>query len=585
MKSEPLNVPILHKPEIEWASDALAELLSQLDLPFIAMVPGSSYRGLHDSLVNYLGNSGPELVVCLHEEHSVAIAQGYAKVTGKPMLVGLHSNVGLMHAAMSIYNAYCDRAPMVILGATGPLDGAKRRPWIDWVHSSADQGALIRNYVKWDDQPGSIEDALDSVVRGNVLTRSGTKAPVYISLDCEMQEEPATSDLKVPDPSKYPVPVPAAPSAAVTAGLAERIQAAKRPVFLLGRTGRSEAEWANRVALAEALGVAVLTDLRKPACFPTEHPNHPARQGAGRLSASGLEMLRQSDLIVAVNWTEVEGAMRAAFPDTERPYVVNCRVMADLLNGWTKDYFTQVVSDEEITTDPDELVAALLAHVQDLQPVERPEWPPVFERVVAERPNVEGDEIFMADLAAAIRAATKDDETCFSTLPLGWSGEDSFLAHPRDYLGRDGGGGVGSGPGIAVGAALALDGTDRYPIAVIGDGDYLMGSSALWTAAHYRLPLLVIVANNRSYFNDEKHQEQMAVRRSRPVENRTVGQHLRDPDPDCAMIARGHGLAAHGPVLTVEDLAETLEKAMAEVRSGKSVLVDVRVNPHGYGQA
>ena len=129
---------------IEWGSDALAELLSRLDLRYLALVPGSSYRGLHDSLVNYSGNRDPQMLVCLHEEHAVAIAHGYAKVTGRPMAVAVHGNVGLMHATMAIYNAWCNRVPMLIIGATGPVDAARRRPWIDWIHTSADQGALIR---------------------------------------------------------------------------------------------------------------------------------------------------------------------------------------------------------------------------------------------------------------------------------------------------------------------------------------------------------------------------------------------------------------------------------------------------------
>jgi thiamine pyrophosphate-dependent acetolactate synthase large subunit-like protein len=173
---------------VEWGSDALAELLSRLDLPYLALVPGSSYRGLHDSLVNYNGNTDPQLIVCLHEEHAVAVAHGYAKVTGRPLAVGLHANVGLMHAAMAIYNAWCDRVPMLIIGATGPVDAARRRPWIDWIHTSADQGALIRPYVKWDDQPASVAAALDALAHAHEITVAAPSAPVYVCLDVSLQE-------------------------------------------------------------------------------------------------------------------------------------------------------------------------------------------------------------------------------------------------------------------------------------------------------------------------------------------------------------------------------------------------------------
>lgn len=588
---------------MEWGSDALAELLSRLDLPYIAMVPGSSYRGLHDSLVNYLGNTGPRLVVCLHEEHSVAVAQGYAKVTGRPMLVGLHSNVGLMHAAMAIYNAYCDRVPMVLVGATGPVDAAKRRPWIDWVHTSADQAAVVRHYVKWDDQPGSVRAALESLLRGNVLTRAEPSAPVYICLDSEIQEDPVEAGLTVPDPARYPVATAPAPDRDTVDRVLAMIDAAERPLILLGRGGRAEQEWADRVALAEALGAACLTDLRNPAVFPTEHPAHPARPGAGRLSPAGRELLRRSDLVLALSWTDLEGTLTASFGDAPHPPVVSCRNQTALLNGWTKDHFALVGADVEVTAGADTVVAELLARVGANPPVRRPAWPPAPDELSApaatgtstggaagsapgdERSRVEGDQILMADLAAALREAAGSRKVTYTALPLGWSGRNAHFSEPLDWIGRDGGGGVGSGPGIAVGAALALAGTGRVPVAVLGDGDYLMGSPALWTAAHYRLPLLVVVANNRSYFNDEGHQQQVARRRSRPVENRTVGQHLRDPDPDLATIARGHGLSGYGPVLDPDELVTVLGKAFEEVEAGGTVVVDVRVNPYGYGRA
>lgn len=584
VKPEKLVVPVTEKPEIAFGSDAVAELLSRLDLPYIAMVPGASYRGLHDSLVNYLGNSGPQMVVCLHEEHAVAVAQGYAKVTGRPMLVALHANIGLLHATMAIYNAYGDRVPMVILGAAGPVDAAKRRPWIDWIHTSADQAALVRHYVKWDDQPASVQAAVDSVMRGHVLTQTEPCAPVYVCLDTELQEDPIEEPVRVPDPAQYPVPLPPAPDAATVARLTTAIVDAERPLLMIGRAGRGEEEWARRVALAEASGVAVLTDMRNPAVFPTTHPSHPARVSAGRLSPSGLDLLRSSDLVVALNWTDLAGPLRAAYGDGQRPQVVNVRNVNALLNGWTKDHYAPVASDLEVTAGPDEVVTALLAHFAEHPAPARELWPPAFVSPVRERPTVEGDQILMADLAATLREVTDDVQVSFTQLPLGWSGEDARFEHPLDFLGRDGGGGLASGPGIAVGAALALDGTDRLPVAIIGDGDYLMGSSALWSAAHYRLPLLLIVANNRSYHNDEKHQATVAARRGRPVENRTVGQHLRDPDPDLAGIARGHGLTAYGPVIDPEELPVVLAKAVAEVRAGGTVLVDVRVNPHGYGE-
>src|SRR5665213_130950 len=208
------------RPPIAWGSDAIAEMLSRLELPYLSLNPGASYRGLHDSLVNYLGNEHPEMVLCLHEEHAVALAHGYAKATGEPMAVALHSNVGLMHATMALYNAFCDRVPMVVLGATGPLDAALRRPWIDWIHTSADQGALIRDYVKWDDQPGSVAAALEAIVRADAVTRSYPCAPVYVCLDAALQEQPLEHEPLLPDLARHRPPLPPAGDATAVAAAA-----------------------------------------------------------------------------------------------------------------------------------------------------------------------------------------------------------------------------------------------------------------------------------------------------------------------------------------------------------------------------
>src|SRR5438046_10400608 len=148
-----------------WGSDVAAEMLRRLDIEYIAINPGASFRGLHDSLVNYLGNRDPQILLTLHEEHAVAIAHGYAKVTGRAMAVAVHSNVGLFHATMAIFNAWCDRMPVLGSGATGPVDAAKRRPWIDWIHTARDQGALVRPYVKWDEQPTSPAATREALLR------------------------------------------------------------------------------------------------------------------------------------------------------------------------------------------------------------------------------------------------------------------------------------------------------------------------------------------------------------------------------------------------------------------------------------
>jgi thiamine pyrophosphate-dependent acetolactate synthase large subunit-like protein len=553
------------RPEMSHVSDAFAEVLRRLDLPYISLNPGASYRGLHDSLVNYLGNEHPQLIVCLHEEHAVAVAHGYAKVTERPMAVALHSNVGLMHATMALYNAWCDRVPMLAVGATGPLDESKRRPWIDWIHTFADQGALVRDFVKWDDQPESAQAGVDSLARAGMLTRSYPAAPVYVCLDSELQEAELDAEIELPDLERPPDPP--APGADEAAAAGELLARAQRPLILVGRVGRGSAAWDARVQLAEQLRAAVLTDLKVAAGFPTDHELHPAVPGTF-LTDSGRELITSADVILSLDWVDLGGTLRAAGADAR---VISCTADAS-------PEFGPVSADIAISAHPDLFVAELAKDLAGRESAGGSEgWPPPRSQG-----GPRGDGLTVRALAAALADALSGRETCLVRLPLGWDGADLHVSHPLDYLGQDGGAGLGSGPGMAVGAALALAGSGRLPVAVLGDGDLLMASSALWTAAHYRLPLLVVVANNRSFFNDEMHQERVANARGRPADNRWIGQHIRDPDPDLAALARSLGLSGHGPVEGEAELEAILAGAAEEAAGGAAVLVDVRVSPHGY---
>src|SRR5437764_7610876 len=193
-----------------FGSDVIADTLRALDIPYIALNPGASYRGLHDSLVNYLGNSAPQMLLCLHEESAVAIAHGYAKVTGRAMAAAVHSNVGLMHATMAIFNAWCDRVPVLVLGATGPVDATKRRPWIDWIHTARDQGALVRPYTKWDDQPASPGAAREALMRAMWIAQTLPMGPVYVNFDAEMQEAKLAEPVPPGDAGGFRPPAPSA---------------------------------------------------------------------------------------------------------------------------------------------------------------------------------------------------------------------------------------------------------------------------------------------------------------------------------------------------------------------------------------
>ncbi|MEC7574288.1 MAG: thiamine pyrophosphate-binding protein, partial [Pseudomonadota bacterium] len=301
--NEPERPVGVDNPEMGWGSDVVAEVIRQLDIPYIAMVPGASYRGFQDSLVNYLGNRDPQMLVCLHEEHCVAIAHGYAKVTDKPMAAAVHSNVGLMHATMAIFDAWCDRAPVMVFGATGPVDAAMRRPWIDWIHTSRDPGALVRDYVKWDDQPASPAAAIESVLRANRIMRRQPQGPVYIVLDVGMQESKLASVPNIPDVTRFAVEADPAPTSNAVEAAVEMPKAAKSPLIMAGRVSRNQSDWDRRVAFAEALSARVITNQRTAAAFPTHHPLHPNHLNY-RTTADDEALIRNADLILNLDWLD-----------------------------------------------------------------------------------------------------------------------------------------------------------------------------------------------------------------------------------------------------------------------------------------
>jgi thiamine pyrophosphate-dependent acetolactate synthase large subunit-like protein len=559
-----------------FGSDVVADALRALDIPYIALNPGASYRGLHDSLVNYLGNERPQILLCLHEESAVAIAHGYAKVTGKAMAAAVHSNVGLMHATMAFFNAWCDRMPMVVLGATGPVDATKRRPWIDWIHTARDQGALVRGYTKWDDQPASPVAAREAVLRAGWIANTAPRGPTYVNLDAEMQEAKLTEPVPPIDAKRYMPEVASAAPADVVNKAADLLRKANHPVMLAGRVSRDLDAWNARVALAERLGARVVTDLKVGAAFPTDHPLHAGPPGTMVLAPAAADAIRSADAILSLDWVDIAGTFKQLGGDIAAK-VVQVSVDHRLHNGWSMDYQGLPPVDVLIACEPDAAVPALLAALGPSGPRAMAPITPVFPKLAADKLTVD-------HLADALRRAVGARPTSLTHVSLSWNGASWPLRHPLDYLGSDGGGGVGGGPGISVGAALALKGSGRLPVAVCGDGDFMMGVSALWTAAHYRIPLLIVVANNRSFFNDELHQERVARMRNRPVENRWVGQRISEPDIDLASIARAQGAQGFGPVDAIADLLPTFESAIAAVEAGHLAVVDVRVEP-GYTAA
>jgi thiamine pyrophosphate-dependent acetolactate synthase large subunit-like protein len=559
-----------------WGSDVVAELLRRLGIKYVCVNPGSSFRGLHDSLVNYLGNSDPKLLLALHEQSVAAIAHGYAKASGEPMAVVVHSNVGLMCSMMSIFNAWCDRVPILMLGATGAVDSAVRRSWIDWSHTFRDQGALVRQFVKWDEQPASPEAAVDSVLRAYQMACSPPCGPSYVILDRRLQEDALESEITLPDVTRYRSPRVGSPPAESVKQAAAWLTEGKHPVILLGRVSHSLTDWNARVRLAELLNARVITDLRSGASFPTDHPLH---GGPADLFLTGAnrDLLAEADVVLSLDWPDLADCMKEARGQSSVvPKVIQVSVDFHAQNGYSGDHQRLAAVDLNIAALPDAILEPLIAEVEGARPVRRFAGPAACG---ASAQEFSPEMSTLADIGRAMSMLRGRHKLCLARVPLNWPAASYHFHEPLDYLGYDGGGGVGSGPGMTVGAALALEGTGRAVVGIMGDGEFLGAASAIWTAAHYQIPLLIVVANNRSYFTDEIQQETVARERGRPVENRWIGQRIDGPSVNIAGLARDYGVQAEGPIEKADELLAALGRGLEAVVSGKPYLIDVLIDP------
>jgi thiamine pyrophosphate-dependent acetolactate synthase large subunit-like protein len=560
-----------------WGSDVVAEMLRRLGIKYVCINPGSSFRGLHDSLVNYLGNDHPRLLLALHEQTVVAIAHGFAKAAGEPMAVVLHSNVGLMNGMVSIFNAWCDRAPILVLGATGAVDTALRRSWIDWNHTFRDQGALVRHYVKWDDQPASVEATVDGMLRAYLKACTPPRGPSYVILDRRLQEDPAPADISLPDVRRYQPADRALPSREAVRRAAALLGGATRPVILVGRVSQAQKDWDARIRLSELLGARVVTDLRTGATFPTDHPLHGGPADLF-LSPGDRALLVESDVVLSLDWYDLADTMRQAEAGRRaHTQVIQVSIDWQSHNSWSGDHQRLPAIDLSIAVEPDAIVEPLivaLAHAQG-----RPGEPRTAAAAATSTLELDDSVPTLADIGRVLTRLREGRRLCLARLPLNWPAGVYHFREPLDYLGYDGGGGVGSGPGMAIGAAIALEGSGRIALGIMGDGEFLGAPTALWTAAHYQIPVFIIVANNRSYFTDEIQQEAVARERGRPVENRWIGQRLDDPPADIAGLARDLGVDSEGPVRRASELPAVLQRGLDTVEAGRPYLVDIWIDP------
>ena len=298
------------------------------------------------------------MLLCLHEEHSVAIAHGWAKITGKPMLAIIHSNVGLMHASMAIFNAWCDRAPVLLLGANGPIDAMKRRPWIDWIHTSQDMGALVRPYTKWDDQPGSPGAALESLLRAHQIASTPPYGPTIVFLDADVQEQKLACAAR--DAAGREVRAAAncrRPAPADVKRMLAALKGAKHPVILAGRCSHHAGSVGRPRRARGSVEARVITELHVGAMFPTDHPLH-AGQSMGNPAEAAL---READVILDLDSLDLAGILKSAGGGKPLGATVIAASMDRYVHGgWSMDYQALPALDISLVVPPDMLVRALL---------------------------------------------------------------------------------------------------------------------------------------------------------------------------------------------------------------------------------
>ena len=575
----------------EWGSDVIVDVLRDLGIEYVALNPGATFRGVHDSLVNYLGNERPELLLCTHEEIAVAIAHGYGKAAGKPMAAYVHNVVGLLHASMAVYNAWANRSSVIVLGATGPMAADGRRPWIDWIHTANVQGNAVRDYVKWDDQPASLGAAIESLIRAYHVTTSAPQGPVYVCFDVATQEQKLEEPVELPDLSTFPAPtrIQADPEALEQA--AGLLVSAERPLILADFIGRSEDAASGLVRLAEMLSAPVVSggDLYN---FPTRHPLNVTR--------SKRQLLEEADVVLALDVYDLQQSLTGQdyrarqlehllSPDAK---LIDVSLRQLTLHSWTHDYGGLYPTTLSVQADIGVAVPALADLIQrrlDDGPDRSSELRERHARVAALHDSAEAEAqrvvadrsgespIALPFLASEMWEVIKDADWVLGNGNLrGWTDRLWDYKAPYQVIESRGGGGLGQGFGHALGVALANKGKGRLTINIQSDGDFLFTPGAVWTAVHHRIPMLVVMYNNRTYGNDLGHQGLMAEVRGRPDENKSIGIDIDDPYVDFAGMARSFGAWAEGPIEDPSQLRGALERAKREVlENGRLALVDV----------
>jgi len=560
------------------ASDFMVDVIKSLGFDYVAVNPGSSFEGLHESIINYGANTMPELLTCCHEESAVAMAHGYAKIEGKPMLALVHGNIGLQHASMAIYNAYADRVPVFIIAGNW-RDAGSRANGVNSYHSAQDMALIVRDSVKWDDEPASLAAFAESAVRAYKIAMTPPMEPVLIVLDHDMQERamPATP-VRIPRltmPS-YPVGDPGAVREA-----ARLLVAAENPRINAGRMARTPNGITRLVELAELLQAAVNGGGDR-VNFPSRHPL--AGNGSGT-----------ADVILNL---EVQGGGGPGFGGAQRAPNAQTISISSLdlyIKSNLQDFQHLADADIAMAADAEATLPLLIDEVKRQLTADR-------RRAVQERGaklvethqqartaametaayGWDSSPVSLARLCAELWAQVQNDDwslVSWQGFISGWPGRLWNIDKHYHYIGGQGAGAMGYGAPAAVGAALANRKHGRLSINIQTDGDLNYAPGVLWTACHHQIPLLTVMHNNRAYHQEVMFIQQMASRRNRGGDRAHIGTTIKDPSIDYAKMAQAYGMYGEGPIANPKDLAPAIKRALERVKRGEPALLDVITQP------
>ena len=579
-------------------SDFMVDVIKSLDIKYSPSNPASSYRALHESLIDYGKNKMPEFLTCTHEEVGVGIAHGYYKIANKPLMTTCHGTVGLMHASMNIYNAFCDHAPVIVF-AGNDLDAAYRPPGVPTIHSAQDINAMVRDFTKWDDTPVSAQHFALSMVRAYQIATTPPCAPVVISLDDGLAQEPIRDyGQKLYIPKFVPASPPAGELNAVREA-ARLLANAEHPVIVADRAVNSHKGMNLLVQLAELLQAPMVRQ-RARLNFPTTHP-------LGRPAS----VIAQADVILGLELTDYWGTVNkftdnnhegiGSFSSRVKPGTKLISISAQpLLTKSNYQEFERFQSvDVPITGDVEATLPALIEAVKAAIPDSRKDAMAKRGQAIKEAHSKARDAtrqlaaiawdaspISTARLCMEIYAQVKDFD--WSLVPSsgnvsGWPTRLWPMDKYYQFTGTSGGYGVGWGAPASVGGALANRDEGRFSVSIQSDGDLMYAPGALWTAARHKIPLLAVMHNNRGYHQEVMHVQRLANFRDRSPNNGSdmgpIGTSIMNPDIEYHKLAESMGWWAKGPIKDPAELGPALKEAVAVVRSGQPALLNVWTQP------